>query len=339
MKRKDFLNLISLGALGVLLPINAFGSFRKYLFENDHWFDVKHTFDDYNAEIRSNSIKEEIRIVHISDSHLSILENGKSECPEYTTRMDRAYINPKNYLTGEPGTKQQHFENILDEAKLKNADLIILTGDIINNPTFANVNYVKEKLDSCGIEYHFISGNHDWHFEGMPGSLDELHAEWITKRLKPLSRGCNPFYNSKIIKGINFVFIDNSTYQVEIEQLSFFREQVSKGLPIILCMHIPVYQQSDLEREIVETMGDPRWGAEYDEYYKNEKRERWPESGNKGTTCQFLTEILECKNLLAILAGHDHSAKAAKINPSAYQYLTKASYSGAYRYVHLMPAS
>lgn len=165
--------------------------------------------------------------------------------------MDSAYKNSKHYMTGKEGPPQKYFEEILEEAKKKNAELLLLTGDIINNPTFANVNYVKNKLDESGIEYIFTAGNHDWHFEGMDGKIKKLHSEWIQKRLTPFYKDNNPFCSSRIIKGVNFVSIDNSTYQVEKEQVDFFREQTAKSYPIVLCMHIPIYQQSDLKREIV----------------------------------------------------------------------------------------
>ena len=322
MKRKSFLNTLAVGTIGMLLPGKSYGSIHKLKgngFACDkEWLLTEHIYDDYSAEIKCDALKEELKLIHISDSHLSILKNGVSELPEFTGRMDSAYKTPKHYLSGKEGTKQEHFESILDDAKKKAADLIILTGDIINNPTITNVNYVKDKLDKSGIEYFYVSGNHDWHFEGMEGKMQYLHGEWVKKRLKPLFKNENPFYYSKIIKGVNFVFIDNSTYQVNDEQVKFFREQSEKKYPIVLCMHIPIYQPSDLKRKIVETMGNPRWGAENDAYYKDERRERWPESGNESTTYQFLIEILSCRNLLAILAGHDHSAKQTKINPSAY---------------------
>jgi len=338
MNRKRFLQNVALGSASVLFPWNniLFGKpDPKNNLQIDDWLNVEHSCDDYNAVIRCKEIKENIKLVHISDSHISILPNGKSEFPEYTARMDAAFKNPRHYLTGIEGTREKHFEEILKEAKEKNAELLVLTGDIINNPTEASVDYIKTKLDETGIEYFYIAGNHDWHFEGMKGSSQNLRDEWVAKRLKPLYNGINPLCYSKIIKGINFVSIDNSTFQVNDEQVKFFREQMQKDLPIVLCMHIPIYQPIALKRDSVSTMGDPRWGAEHDKNYINEKRERWAESGNQKSTCEFLIDILSCRKLLAILSGHVHAALQDRINVSAYQYITKASFSGAYRFVEL----
>jgi 3',5'-cyclic AMP phosphodiesterase CpdA len=338
MNRKIFLRSVAIGSLPVFFPLSNYAferSSNRGNIQQEEWLMVQHSFDDFNAEIKCKEIKEGIKLVHISDTHISVLPNGKSEFPEFTGRMDSAYKNPKHYLTGAEGTKENHFENILREAKEKNAELLVLTGDIINNPTIANVDFIKTKLDEYGIPYIYTSGNHDWHFEGMQGKQQELHTEWVTKRLNPLYNGDNPFYSSHVIKDINFVAIDNSTYQVTNEQVEFFREQTRKTFPIVLCMHIPVYQPIAMQNKHVVTMADPRWNAQNDNGYEVERRERWSENGNQRSTCEFLIEILSCQKLLAVLAGHVHKAMQNQISVSAYQYLTQASLSGAYRTVEL----
>ena len=53
-------------------------------------------------------------------------------------------------------------------------------------PSEESVSFVKGVLDSSTIPYLYSSGNHDWHFEGLPGSSDDLRAEWREKSLLPL---------------------------------------------------------------------------------------------------------------------------------------------------------
>ena len=50
-------------------------------------------------------------------------------------------------------------------------------------------------------------------------------------------------FASKIVNGINFVALDNSYYNFDKEQFCFLREQVAKGLPIILLLHNPLYEK------------------------------------------------------------------------------------------------
>lgn len=338
MKRKSFIKSLSLGAAAsYLLPSNLLLGMYSGKEKSNKWLKTKHETNKYNTTIHCNKVERNIKFLHISDSHISVLKNGKSEYPEFTGRMDSAYQNPKHYLTNIENSKVAHFEEILKVAKNKNVDFILLTGDIINNPSIYNVEYLDEKLKQTGIEYFYTAGNHDWHFEGMKGSLHELREEWITKRLLPLYKGNNPLYYSKIIAGINFIFIDNSTYQISKEQLAFFREQTELEYPIVLNMHIPIYQSEDKYNEELYTIGDPRWGYEFDyENYITERRERWSKEGNKKETLEFIIDVLLCKNLIAVLAGHNHAAMNKKISPSANMYLTRASYSGAHGYFEIV---
>ena len=72
---------IALGSASIIFPWDIF-SFGKSVsspdLDLDDWLNVEHSFDNYNTVIKSNDIKEKMRLFHISDSHLSILDNGKS---------------------------------------------------------------------------------------------------------------------------------------------------------------------------------------------------------------------------------------------------------------------
>ena len=89
-----------------------------------------------------------------------------------------------------------------------------------------------------------IHGNHDWHYEGMRGKLDTLRDTWIENRLLSLYQGKNPLMAAYDIKGIRFLAIDNSTYEINDEQLAFFSKHAASGLPLVLLVHIPMYAPS-----------------------------------------------------------------------------------------------
>lgn len=136
-------------------------------------------------------------------------------------------------------------------------------------PSEESVSFVKGVLDSSTIPYLYSSGNHDWHFEGLPGSSDDLRAEWREKSLLPLygkrgnslsfsysssrPRAClgkvvyfhkklsqyavsaggrNPSHWSEDSpSGLRFVAIDNSTYQISEEQLGADGAAAGKNAP------------------------------------------------------------------------------------------------------------
>ena len=77
-------------------------------------------------------------------------------------------------------------------------------------------------MKETGIPYIFTAGNHDWHYEGMEGDLETLRDAWIEKRLLPFYQGNHPLMASYDVKGVRFLAIDNSTYQINKEQLEFF---------------------------------------------------------------------------------------------------------------------
>ena len=60
------------------------------------------------------------------------------------------------------------------------------------------------KLKDTNIPYIYIAGNHDWHYEGIEGTLESLRDKWIEKRLLPLYQGNHPLMAAYDIKGIRF---------------------------------------------------------------------------------------------------------------------------------------
>ena len=294
---------------------------------------TKHTFTDFDATISISNLKEPVKILHITDSHISIVDNAEKEYHEYAGRMDKAYREEKNYKTGKDTKKADEFLELMDIAKVQKVDLILLTGDIINNPSKSSRNFVQENLQKTGIPYIFVAGNHDWHYEGMDGSANELRETWIQNTLLPLYNGKNPLYSSQIVKGINFVVIDNSTYQITQKQLDFYKDQIALDKPIVLLMHIPLYLDKDGEKDAVHTCGDPRWGWDMDHGYEAERRERWSRTGNDSTTLEFCKKVMNSNNLVAILTGHTHIPRADKVSETAVQYVSGIATNGQHRIV------
>ena len=294
-----------------------------------------HVFSDYSATIQATGITESLSIVHITDAHISKIDSSESEYVQFSGRMDKAYSNPKHYLTNQPGLKTDHFTEIIQKARDAQAGLIILTGDIINNPSKSSVRFIVNTLAESGIEYLYVSGNHDWHYEGMEGTADELRDNWINESLKPLYNNLNPLYYSREKSGINFIGIDNSTYQISKDQLEFFKSELEKNLPTVLLCHIPLY--TGIPGDRVNTCGDPRWGYETDRNFQVERRLRWPKAGNLPSTNEFVKLVTNAPNMIAVLTGHTHRSQVDTLNTNLYQYRTQAAYSGAYRIITFEP--
>lgn len=180
---------------------------------------------------------------------------GRAILREYKARMEKAYNVTKHYKTGAETNPEKSFEDVLGYAVSTKADLIVLTGDIFSFPSEAAIEWAYEKLKQTGIPFLYVAGNHDWHYEGMKGSLQELRSTWTKQRLLKMYQGNDPLMGSYTLNGIKVLVLDNSVFDVTPEQLDYFRKQKKDGIPFMVFMHIPMYIPGKSSG-----IGDPAWG-------------------------------------------------------------------------------
>lgn len=280
-----------------------------------------------NADIMLKGVESDFKVMHITDCHITVPSQKDEEVWEKCKRMHQAYKDTDSHESGKNVSREEAFTMLLNKAKNEKVDFIVLSGDIINFPSEASVDFVYKELQKCGIPYAYISGNHDWHLEGTPGS-DYSQRKQMIGVLKPLYNGNNPFCYSALYKGVNFVCIDNSTYQVDSEQLAFFKQQLNKPYPIVLVMHIPVYT---LLNNGNATFGNPKWGRAIDESYEIEKREPWSDKGNTDETKEFYNLVMN--NDVIVLSGHIHTNRVDR-EKDLLQFVTGLSRNGVHRIIN-----
>lgn len=299
MKRRDFLRI---GSAGFLIGSVLSSTGVQAANIPSDWSCI-HNGDESETTVSVTGFAEAFSVLQISDSHISCDGPEDEEYLPYSKRMGNAYTSPKHFQTGQPTPPLENLETLLRKAKEEKYDLVVLTGDILNYPSATAVKAVHDLLKNSGVPFLYTSGNHDWHYEGMEGTSDQLRQTWIEKRLKPLYEGADPMCSSNIVKGVNMIRIDNSTYQISERQLEFYRQQKSRPEPIALWMHIPLYQFS-----MGICCGHPDWGAVTDPHYEIERRPRWPEEGCGETTRQFVREVWSTPRLAGVFTGHWHRA-------------------------------
>ena len=298
---------------------------------------ANHRWDDDSATIRVRGLKNSIVVLHLSDSHISVRDKKEESYWQYSARMDDAYgSQSRHFRTGQKALPVDHFRQLLETAKARHVDLVALTGDIVNNPSRSSVQAVGQLLQEAGLRFLYVAGNHDWHYEGMSGSQDSLRDTWARRSLLPLYAGRNPLCYAVQLEGLNFVAIDDSTYQVNEAQLAFYEREVARGLPTILLLHIPLWIGEAAEKH-VSHCGDPRWGWDTDLIYQIERRQRWSKAGNLKFTTDFVERVKTTPNLIAVLAGHTHRARADRLSASAVQYVAQAACDGGSRLVTFEP--
>ncbi len=246
---------------------------------------------------------------------------------------------------GEPFTQyscrmaQWHhpMEGVLDallrEAAEKGAEAALFAGDMISFPTEKGVEILREVMDKSPIPCYYISGNHDWHYEGLPGSDADLRRTWQEKRLTPLFDGRDPMMYAVRLGGVKILMMDNSTSRILPEQLAWFQQELAEEVPVILCVHVPFYIPG-MEQTVTGCFGHPDWGWESDPYFEIERRERWPKSGVSETTRAFMETAWSAGNLLGILCGHTH-LQAGMMYRGKFQIVAG---SGALNLLELNPA-
>ena len=331
MKRRSFITGTTTAITGLGLSTASCARSVKNKIEQP--FKVCATVDQQKVSFYADVINDSIKVVHIADTHLFMDDKRGVPFQEFSNRMAKAYNQTTHFQTREKTNPQESFEQTLAFAKEVNADVINLVGDIFSFPSEAAIDWVRSKLDATGIPYIYVSGNHDWHYEGMKGSLESLRDTWIEKRLLPLYQGNHPLMAAYDIKGIRFLAIDNSTYQINEEQLAFLSAQIASGLPLVLLVHIPMYAPG---KNISFGCGNPFWGAATDRNFELERRPKWPESGHTQTTFDFYKKVFDAPNLMGIFAGHKHrnSIEVIKGKP---QIVADDNASGGYLDIDFLP--
>lgn len=310
------------------------------------WFDLS-SFKTIRPPRRTNSfaidgnhvrffcqdVSEQFTIIMLADTHLFRDDARGEPYKEFSGRMAKAYNETKHYQTNETTNPEESFEKTLAIAQKENAKVVVLAGDIFSFPSEAAIEWVIDKLETSKLPYLYVSGNHDWHYEGMKGSSAQLRETWVQKRLLPLYQQKNPMMMVQEINNVRLVLLDNSDYQITKEQLSFFCKEIATGKPIVLILHIPMYAP---ERSVGFGCGHPDWGAKSDKNFELERRERWPEAGHTATTLAFYQKVLSAPNVLGVLAGHTHKQSLDVLN-GLPQIVTHANAHGAYLKVEFVP--
>ncbi len=234
-------------------------------------------------------LKEPVRILFSTDNHIGMADERDEAYRDNYTRMN--------------GGGRENFEKLVACATRDKYDILLLGGDTLSHPAQAGVDFVSNTLAKCEIPWLYVSGNHDWCFEGLPGTRQARRAEWLEKRLKPLFQGRNPLMACVDVKGLRILAIDNSMQEILPEQLVFLREKLRDGLPTVVLSHIPYYMPDVRSYDC----GSPHWGAKRDTIWQIERRDRWPEAGHTQVTYDFCRELYGAGNVVAILAGHIHA--------------------------------
>lgn len=288
--------------------------------------------EDSFLQVRDRSADGELRILHITDAHVSL----KDSDPPHTHRMYSALLNVEDKDTHQMKHPSDQLIKLLRYAKEQNVDLIALGGDIINYPEDGEVNWLVQQLSTAaaGIPFIYTAGNHDWHLEfTQEQRYDSARLQQLNATLRPIfahsavpSSGMQGLlYGHLRIKGVDVYFLDNSNYQVNEEQLEFARQHIAtndpQAPPAVLLLHMPLALPG-VALPPKEVCGHADWGASTDALSEVEGRPTWPKEGNLQSTRDFL-EFVKGQSapkgrIVALLTGHVHRDFSTDIPAPAF---------------------
>lgn len=259
------------------------------------------------------------RIFHLTDAHFCRADDAENA--EHTTICQQRHARWQ-----ERENQEANAARLLQRAKDSGADLLLLTGDIVDFPSRASLQMVRELLDGCGVPWLYVSGNHDWYFPYQQAN-EALRAAQYPKLAMLFGHAPQSCWKHEI-NGLQILGIDNSTYQIATDQLDFTREALRSGLPTVLMVHIPLTQPGLRAPTIARWRDCILMG----ETIAEERRADWAWAPDKSETGQFIELMRSAPNLIAILCGHVHFAHEERFGEGV-QLVGAPAFAGASRII------
>lgn len=247
-------------------------------------------------------------VIHLSDIHLN-----------YSDRRDPAEIQLLSKIRKRkyPGSLSALREagSLAD----KTGFTIISTGDMCDFISEKNLEAVRAFTSSHNAFY--TPGNHDFRIMGgMRYDVPEVRQKTFgrVQAVYPNSLSNCSF----VMNGVKFVLLDDVYYRFEKQQLQFLKNEVAEGLPVVLAMHIPLYEESlymktsrDLTRHASLVCVPPEKMYFY-------KPERVIQQTEDTPTREMYDYILSEPRIKCLLTGHSHKNHEAVLPGGATQFTT-----------------
>ena len=292
-----------IGGLGGLVATAALPSFA----DDPSVFPERGKFERLVLAYRSVRVgaTAPFSVLHISDTHFTA-----------------AYGHEAVFACGKSKQRTQTFGGRQEEAlrdslawARENVDYVVHTGDLIDFQSEANFDLVKKYY---GDQVFGSMGNHEF-YTYLP---DEKHTgqEPFKDRSWPILKERYPIdarFSSKVVNGVNFICLDDVFGTVQPDQVEKFMSEAKKGLPMVLCMHVPF-------------LTDDLW-AMTQRYWRHANRKfrdaavPAPSGDFKcqredKTTADFIAYLKSEKLLKALLVGHEHITMQDRFSPTAMEY-------------------
>lgn len=261
-------------------------------------------------------LERPLKILHITDSHIALCDERDNERKK--ALAERLGSNDREkYLQEQLAYGREH------------SDLIVHTGDLIDFTSHANFDFARKIL--AEEKLFFAAGNHE--FSQYVGEAYEDFAYKMNsfREMMP-GLGAPLFFNARIVGGVNFVSIDDSYHQFEPWQMTKLHKEIEKGLPIVVCLHAPLFEQSLYDYHISLTRpGNSTYLVGCDEEHLPDDEWRAIEIRPRGITVEMVEFIKSQPQIKAVLAGHVHFSYVSDLVQGKPQFVTGCGYKNVAR--------
>lgn len=241
------------------------------------------------------------RIMHISDVHLTCKDDLSSE--EEAKRADKRTADwvttRKDFAKGfgeiceaeHNIPAQQQLMDLLSYTEENKADALLISGDLVDFYSSANMRFVQRMLEDLTIPYMWVCGNHEAHKENYPD-----YAPFM--RMDP---------SFQVIEQEDFLIvgIDNGQREISPYQLERLKALFAKDKPILLVMHVPIKTKGNAA--LLQSKCGPYFMLNYE--------------GCSDTTTEFCELLCSGRTpVRAIFTGHLHFENVSEFAPGKYQF-------------------
>ena len=321
MERREFIRaLAGGGALLATSRLPVFGEDNPFVFPRRG---VYERLQVGYAVVKAGATSP-FSVLHISDTHLTAAYGGES-----TNRQRLARHRTVTF----GGRQEEALRDSIAWAR-ENADFILHTGDLVDFQSEANYDLSRAAFfrpgeggapDKPGLNA-FAVGNHEYSPEMWLGAEKcTCDAAWRAKCAPSAAAGLGrddlPF-GTTVVNGVNFVTMDDVYGTVSADQVARFKAEAAKGLPIVLCMHVPFFTESI-------------WIA-HEVYWRRRGKpfttSAFPANGDlkrqqdDAVTQDFIAYLKGEPLLKAILAGHLHIGVQDRFSPTAMEYVVGGNF-------------
>lgn len=249
-------------------------------------------------------------VMHFSDTHLTAAYADENENKQ-TLRKTRTQTFG--------GRQEEALRDSLDWAK-NHVDYVVHTGDLIDWQSEANFDLVKKYF---GENIFGTLGNHEYSPDMWltEQTSDEKNKDKSRQKLSEVF----PFdisVHSQVINGVNFVGFDDVYGTVTEKQSEIIKAEFQKGLPVILCMHVPFYTDN------IFRANNKFWTTKKTYDFGNPiiPGDEYKKQIEDPVTSEFIKYLKKQKLLKGILTGHLHITVEERFSKTAMQYVTGGNY-------------